>query len=44
MFIIKDWKTNLEVVVSDALKKLKKNSRDKKLAVKFIPGEGSNKR
>ena len=44
IFIIKDWKSNLEIVVSDALKKLKKNSRDKKLAVKFIAGEGTNKR
>jgi len=41
---VQDWKNNLELIVSDALKKLKKNGREKKLMVKYIPGETNSKK
>ncbi|XP_040565225.1 uncharacterized protein [Lepeophtheirus salmonis] len=40
---IKEWKSRLEQVVTDGLKKLKKNLKEKKLMVKYIPGVNCGK-
>merc|ERR1712098_1011484 len=39
--MISDWKTNLEVVVGEGLKKIKKICKEKKLMVKYLPGDGN---
>jgi len=42
--MVQDWKTKLEHIVADALKKMKKNGREKKMMIKYIPGEQTLKR
>merc|ERR1711892_828594 len=39
--MITDWKTNLEVVVGEGLKKIKKICREKKTMIKYLPGDGT---
>jgi hypothetical protein len=38
--VIQDWKIKLEFVVSDGLKKIKKLTKEKKIMMKYLPGEG----
>ena len=37
--IIADWKTKLETLVSNGLKKLRRNGKEKKTMAKYIPGQ-----
>merc|ERR1711881_347705 len=39
--VIQDWKIKLECVVGDGLKKLRKAGKEKKLMIKYLPGEHS---
>ena len=39
--MITDWKSNLEVVVGEGLKKIKKICKEKKIMIKYIPGDGT---
>jgi len=36
---VQDWKMNLEVVVGDGLKRLRKATKESKLKTKYLPGE-----
>ena len=37
--VVQDWKIKLECVVGDGLKKLRKAGKEKKLMIKYLPGE-----
>jgi len=39
--VIQDWKIKLECIVGDGLKKLRKAGKEKKLMIKYLPGENS---
>merc|ERR1712112_406089 len=39
--MITDWKTNLEVVVGEGLKKIKKICKEKKIMIQYLPGDGT---
>ena len=39
--VIQDWKIKLECIVGDGLKKLRKTGKEKKLMIKYLPGEHS---
>ena len=39
--VIQDWKIKLECIVGDGLKKLRKAGKEKKLMIKYLPGEHS---
>jgi hypothetical protein len=41
--IIQDWKKKLELAVADALKKIKRSTKEKKTMMKYLPGEGTVK-
>jgi len=40
--VIQDWKIKLECIVGDGLKKLRKAGKEKKLMIKYLPGEYSD--
>merc|ERR1719210_2060378 len=35
---IDDWKIKMEVIIGDGLKKLRKSQKDRKLMMKYLPG------
>merc|ERR1712213_177396 len=37
--VIEDWKTKMEVIIGDGLKKLRKANKEKKLMMKYLPGD-----
>lgn len=37
--ITEDWKLKMEVIVGEGLKKLRKSAKDKRLMMKYLPGE-----
>ena len=37
--VVQDWKIKLECVVGDGLKKLRKTGKEKKLMIKYLPGD-----
>ena len=37
--MVADWKTKLEAVVGEGLKKLRRNGKDKRTMAKYIPGQ-----
>merc|ERR1719273_2435935 len=37
--VIDDWKLKMEVIIGDGLKKLRKSNKEKKLMMKYLPGE-----
>ena len=39
--MVADWKTKLEAVVGEGLKKMRKNGKDKRAMAKYIPGQGN---
>jgi len=41
--VVQDWKSKLEFVVADGLKKIKRSTKEKKLMMKYLPGEGTVK-
>ena len=41
--LVQDWKSKLEVIVGEGLKKLRKNGREKKLMMKYLPGDNAKK-
>ena len=38
--LVQEWKVRLESIVGDGLKKLRKNSKEKRLMAKYLPGKG----
>ena len=42
--MFKDWKRNVEAIIGESLKQIRKNGRDKRMQVKFIPGESTKAR
>merc|ERR1711953_1589910 len=36
--VIDDWKIKMEVIIGDGLKKLRKSQKDRKLMMKYLPG------
>jgi len=38
--VVQDWKKQLEVIVADGLKTIKKTTREKKMKMKYLPGDG----
>jgi len=41
--VVQDWKKKLEFVVADGLKKIKRSTKEKKMMMKYLPGEGTVK-
>jgi len=41
--VVQDWKSKLELVVADGLKKIKRSTKEKKMMMKYLPGEGTVK-
>ena len=41
--VVQDWKSKLELLVGEGLKKLRKNGKDKKLMMKYLPEGGKQK-
>ena len=37
--VVQDWKKKLEVIVADGLKTIKKTTREKKMMMKYLPGD-----
>ena len=38
--VVQDWKKQLEVIVADGLKTIKKTTKEKKMMMKYLPGDG----
>ena len=38
--VVQDWKKQLEVIVAEGLKTIKKTTREKKMKMKYLPGDG----
>ena len=38
--VVQDWKKQLEVIVADGLKNIKKTTKEKKMMMKYLPGDG----
>ena len=38
--VVQDWKKKLEILVADGLKTIKKTTKEKKLMMKYLPGDG----
>jgi len=41
--VVQDWKSKLEFVVAEGLKKIKRSTKEKKMMMKYLPGEGTVK-
>ena len=37
--VVQDWKKQLEVIVAESLKNIKKTTKEKKLMMKYLPGD-----
>ena len=38
--VVLDWKKKLEVIVAEGLKTIKKTTKEKKMMMKYLPGDG----
>jgi len=38
--VVQDWKKQLEVIVAEGLRTIKKTTREKKMKMKYLPGDG----
>merc|ERR1719297_448631 len=38
--VVQDWKRKLEVIVAEGLKTIKKTTKEKKMMMKYLPGDG----
>ena len=38
--VVQDWKKQLEVIVADGLKNIKKTTKEKRMMMKYLPGDG----
>jgi len=38
--VVQDWKKQLEVIVAEGLRTIKKTTKEKKLMMKYLPGDG----
>jgi len=38
--VVQDWKKKLEVIVAEGLRAIKKTTKEKKLMMKYLPGDG----
>ena len=38
--VVQDWKKQLEVIVAEGLKTIKKTTREKKMKMKYLPVDG----
>ena len=38
--VVQDWKKKLEVIVAEGLRTIKKTTKEKKLMMKYLPGDG----
>ena len=38
--VVQDWKKQLEVIVADGLKNMKKTTKEKRMMMKYLPGDG----
>ena len=38
--VVQDWKKKLEVIVAEGLKTIKKTTKERKIMMKYIPGDG----
>lgn len=41
--VIQDWKVKLEYVVANGLKKIKKSTKESKVMMKYLPGDGTKR-
>ena len=39
--IVQNWKKKLEIVVADGLRTIKRSTKEKKMMMKYLPGEGT---
>lgn len=39
-YVVQDWKKKLEVIVAEGLRTIKKTTKEKKLLMKYLPGDG----
>ena len=38
--VVQDWKKQLEVIVAEGLKTIKKTTKEKRAMMKYVPGDG----
>ena len=38
--VVQDWKRKLEVIVAEGLKTIKKTTKERKMMMKYLPGDG----
>ena len=39
--VVQAWKKKLEIVVADGLRTIKRSTKEKKMMMKYLPGEGT---
>ena len=39
--VVQAWKKKLEIVVADGLRTIKQSTKEKKMMMKYLPGEGT---
>ena len=38
--VVQGWKKNLELIVAEGLKTIKKTTKERKMMMKYLPGDG----